>query len=1220
MATTPGVEDLAGRAGEGVGIPGWDLRASLARPSPWLPAGALAFELGVGRSSLAKAQKEYLKRSADPLDVVPRETTFVFATPRRWRGGAAWASERRADGIWRDVRVLDGDTFEAWLEETPAVQYWISEQIGLRPGGVQTAEEWWGQFSHRTRPALPPALFLAGRGSARTEMFERLTGPEASLGVRAAWREDALAFICASLGADQSNAAPARPALIVHSREAWTRISAEPGGAILIPLFPDPDVAAAIGGGRHVVLPFGRDAVRTGAVLELSPPDRLGAQEAMREAGFEFDAATRLAALSRRSMPALVRRLAVNPHFARPFWSESPLSGLVAPLLLAGSWTDAEGDQAAITRLTDRPWLEIERALREAARASDPPVVLSGSVWRMASPDEAYEVLSSTLTASDLRRWSKLVIDVLLWRDPVDELPEPERVVATMRRSDHPVSRTLRQGLAEALALLASHSSDRVGGATCEDWALSIARQILDAADADDSGATWRSLSAELPLIAEAAPELFLDRVLVGSSGPAPMLSTMFGDRGPAPVFGGSSPHTGLLWALEALCWSDAHLLGATRALAQLDALDPGGRLSNRPSASMTSVLVPWIRHTNAPLEVRIGAVNQVVRDLPDVGWKLIAGLWPSNHATVIPPHSPRYRDWKPDGQGVPIPEWLAFIDYLVNTAIAAAGDEASRWAELVGRLASLPPQHRDRIIDGLNGAAGDLASDPTGRLVLWEALSAEVEHHRSFPDAQWSMPDAVLDTLEQLAGDIEPSDNVQRHARLFDWHVNVGIKRSDNFEEHEAALLKLRTAAVDDTLAAASIDGVGRLADRAPVPMHLGVTVARVSGDAHRDTLLAWLGEDGKRREVAAAWARSRSYEAGVAWVAAALRDLHDDDLRVIVALNAPATSELWAVLEQTSKSLLDRYWAEIAPMSFGPGDSAPAAIELLAHGRPSAAVTATALELHRPSEQRGTVDRNLVLQILEDAITNPSPVEYRGDSVGYEIGVLLDYLDSLGTDRNVLARFEFAFFSVLEYQRLPRALYGALGESPDLFVDLVSGVYRAKHDSRQIPGEQAAALAHHAWRVLGEWRTVPGLRDDGTLDEEHLRHWVDRARLLLSDCGRSDVGDEQIGQLLSGSPLGNDGGWPAEPIRELVERLGSRDIENGIHIGKMNARGVISRGIYDGGAQERELAARFRGWAATTAGRWPRTTRLLRELERSYERDAAREDMRALEDADDG
>lgn len=255
----------------------------------------------------------------------------------------------------------------------------------------------------------------------------------------------------------------------------------------------------------------------------------------------------------------------------------------------------------------------------------------------------------------------------------------------------------------------------------------------------------------------------------------------------------------------------------------------------------------------------------------------------------------------------------------------------------------------------------------------------------------------------------------------------------------------------------------------------------------------------------------------------------------------------------------------------------------------------------------------------MLRAALRVESLDEIRAGAAGYEVGVLLDYLEGRGADAQTLGELEWAYFPILDDTREPRALYAALDESPQLFVDMVSLVYRGKSEEPRDPDEHSAQLASHAWSVLHDWRGVLGLREENRIEDDHLRNWIRKARLLLADRDRADIGDQQLGQLLSGSPNGNDGAWPAEPIRDLIEDLGSKGLEIGLHLGVVNSRGVTSRGVYDGGDQERALAARYREWAHT-AERWPRTSRLLRELADDYERDARREDDRADRDASDG
>jgi hypothetical protein len=68
--------------------------------------------------------------------------------------------------------------------------------------------------------------------------------------------------------------------------------------------------------------------------------------------------------------------------------------------------------------------------------------------------------------------------------------------------------------------------------------------------------------------------------------------------------------------------------------------------------------------------------------------------------------------------------------------------------------------------------------------------------------------------------------------------------------------------------------------------------------------------------------------------------------------------------------------------------------------------------------------------------------------------------------------------------------------------------------------------------------------------------------------------MADYCIGQVLAHAPRDSEGIWPAVPVRDLIEITRSSDLEQGLHVGVHNSRGVTSRAPNDGGAQERDLA----------------------------------------------
>jgi hypothetical protein len=395
------------------------------------------------------------------------------------------------------------------------------------------------------------------------------------------------------------------------------------------------------------------------------------------------------------------------------------------------------------------------------------------------------------------------------------------------------------------------------------------------------------------------------------------------------------------------------------------------------------------------------------------------------------------------------------------------------------------------------------------------------------------------------------------------------------------------------------------------------------VASDALTPQLLTWLdSENQKRRVTAASWASYKlQTEHGISWLREVLirpqMEAHERRLALIVQV--PPTSDYWNALADLDGDLADDYWNHMQALRVPSPDTARAAEELLAHGRPWRAIDLIASELHAAPQEGET--RSLTPAIARsalDAAMRTESSEQLRQNLGYEVGVILDYLERSKMDTAKLASYEFVFFRLVEQHRSPRALSTTLSEDPSLFVDMVSRVYRGKNEAPRQLGQADQRLAQHAWWVLAHWNAIPGSRDDGTVNGDHLKQWVADARLAFADRDSADIGDEQIGQVLSQSPPGADGIWPAEPIREIIETIGSTSVETGLHTGVINNRGITSRGVFDGGQLERQEAARYRDWARRTAGEWPRTSRVLRRLAESYEWDAQREDARAEVSAD--
>ncbi|MDQ3092638.1 MAG: hypothetical protein M3R46_13480, partial [Actinomycetota bacterium] len=196
---TLGVEGVTMRATEGIRLGGWDGKVTASAGSAYVPVGASVWEVGVGQNPKGKADEEYEKRCKDPLGVDPATSAFVFVTSRRWSGKEEWVKDKMKDGVWREIRVLDADDLHGFLELSPGVHTWISEELGRLPLGVVTLERWAEIWSTQTDPPLPLELLLAGRGESAAYLRALLERDAGVAGVRGGSRDEAMAFIATAL-------------------------------------------------------------------------------------------------------------------------------------------------------------------------------------------------------------------------------------------------------------------------------------------------------------------------------------------------------------------------------------------------------------------------------------------------------------------------------------------------------------------------------------------------------------------------------------------------------------------------------------------------------------------------------------------------------------------------------------------------------------------------------------------------------------------------------------------------------------------------------------------------------------------------------------------------------------------------------------------------------------------------------------------------------------
>ena len=428
---------------------------------------------------------------------------------------------------------------------------------------------------------------------------------------------------------------------------SWRALAEHPSPLVLVPVTAEVTAEAAHGAAHHIVIPVSAPS----AVIELPRIDTRTAAMLLRDAGMEEGAAGQAGRLARWSLSSMRRSIAVRPELHTPAWGTSP-SRTLRGLLLAGRWNQGhDADQAAVTELTGATYEALRETLAELARVSDPFVAQIDTSWMLVSVQDAWIQLREAIRADDLDRLGPVLSRVLLERDPSLDLASGERWYAATVGKSFAYSADVRRGLAVTLAMLGIHGDaiDAGHGVSGVQWAGGVVRDLLSAANADATGDTWNSMASVLPVLAEAAPDAFLDGVRDAAAGETPVAVTMFTESDAATATAEPSRHGQLLWALERLAWAPDYFGMVSALLARLAEIDPGGRARNRPFSSLVSIFFLQQPGSAVSAERRMAVIKTLRDRHPAIAWQLMLALLPSQFALYDPTAAPEFRDWKPD-------------------------------------------------------------------------------------------------------------------------------------------------------------------------------------------------------------------------------------------------------------------------------------------------------------------------------------------------------------------------------------------------------------------------------------------------------------------------------------------------------------------------------------------------------------------------------------------
>jgi len=1202
---------------------GYDGRTLTDKSTTHVPQGLCGWELSCDGDPARKAERDYRKRLEDAEKWDIGQLTHIAVTARDWTRAATWAAEKTAEGKFKQVRAYDSNDLEHWLLRAPAVGLWLAEQIGTRLQGVSDVGDHWTNVLGALKKELPPELLLTNRQGTAKALAKWVAGNPGVLAIRAPSPQEMVDVFAAwvhTLSPEQADAVASRT-IIVDDAVTLRALATSKERLILIAgprLETTQELFAEVTQQGHHLLRFAPFTEPKGSgAIEMERMRLHDLKEALQKAGIEEWDAARLAKGAGGNFTVLRRLFAGDLAYARPPWAEGAEAQHLASLLLAAAWNQNNaGDRRVLEEVAGRPYADIEALAVRWRSEADPPLRRVVAIWEFVSPEDAWSLLHSALTSSRVEAFESAIVEVLGESNPALDLPAKERFMASILGRHHEYSEELRRGLAEILTLSAGLASENL--ITDDFNFIDRARRIVSRLlPAGCSWKRWASLGDLLPLLAEAAPEEFLEAVVRDLKSPASeLVDLMRQENGDAIT--GTVYHAGLLWALEALGWTTKYTARVADLLAKLAALDPGGKWLNRPSASLRNLFFSWRPQTMATLDELLVIFRRLTKARPDVAWKLLLDLLPKNQSAITDSYKPSpWRSWAAGWTGeVTQTGFWRYISGLVGLALDLAAEDGSRWPHLLDHCATLLPADRSRIyaaVEQINPAA---LSDKE-RLFLWEKLRQIVQKHTTFHDADWALPPAEAEHLERIRDRFAPQDEVRIAEPLFTdpeiLYENIELP----FEEREARLGQRRKEAVKRVWNAGGLPAVLILARKVRDSWLVGIALAEAIGGEPETQIVPSLlcSSDAQIEGFAAGYTATRIDAEGRDWAERLPNVDWSAEHVAAFACRMPFDVRAWDWVENASSDVKRSYWAKVR-FSRIPEESTQlesAVRKLVEANRPNEAVRLLAMGMSK----NVPVSSALLFEGLE-AMLGAGIEDCRALESHYVQWIIKRLQADEQADEQRLGSLELGFLPILGSHTLrPRTLEGILARDPTFFVECLKLVYRPRHGSEEEkpshPDDQKAERARFLGRLLRDWRQVPGTQPDGSISASELREWVATARAAAREADRLEFCDVRIGEVLAYAPEDEDGVNPCVPVREIIEEFESDYIDRGFETGLFNLGGPYSKGLDVGGQPEREVAGTYERYAKACEIEWPRTAAVLRSVAQSYLEMAKHEDAEA-------
>lgn len=1215
--------------GDDIQTGGYDGELTSISENIFVPLGESVWEFGTTNNKKGKADEDYQKRKENPLGKIPNETTYININAKKYRDKKKWCDEKRSEGFWKDVKFYDAIDIDQWLELAPSVEIWFAEKLRKPTFGIYSALDYWNTWSNNGKIKVVPQIIA---GNSRSNEIQKVKdffdNNDGVLYLKSITIDEAIAFplaIIEQMGERDKDVLHDRT-IIIDNKDSFSRIIQYNFKLTIIVKFNigNIEINNAVLKGHKLIIPLSpSDEVTTG-VIQLPIVSNDDFENGLLSMGINREQSRLLTSSSGRNISVLRRSLEIDTMLPKWITKVNPLD--IIPMLVVNQFSENyEGDKQIIQSISSKSYAEYEKFLFFLLNQEDTPIYHLNGVWKLISPTDVWLHAAKYITKDDFDTISKIAIDVLTEINYKYTIPLEQRGSIFQTPSNRPnYSSKIKKGISETLNILAVFGNKYGVTAVSSDYFVDkVINEVLN-----KSLVVWRSLNENLMALAEASPTIFLnnlERIIKDKS-----ITDFFEEE--VGLLHNSNDLPYVLWSLDVIGWMPENLMRVSTALCDLIILTPKKLpTTNSPYDSLKSIFRTWYPQTNANAEDRKTILGILIKKYPDIIFNIMVGMVSSKNGTAMHIPRPKMRMFSELREiRVMTNEIIYMLNFYIDMILEKSKNDFSKAFILIDLLDDVDWHRINEVLEVIETL--DL-NDIEKRNEIYQKFRQFIGRHRSYPDANWSLPIDILNKIEEIANKFKTEDIILNGLFLFDDQAPIFIegKEDEDWQKRHQMISDKRVEFVKEIILKYGLEKVFELARNSEHPYLFGNALAVLDNLETDNRLKVYekIGsEDNREILLAIEFIRVSEIKSSQAEQLVVLEKLIENGLskdgivRFYNSLNS--SINLWKYLEEKDNEIESLYWKSIIRELYinNKVELLFAVKKLNIFNKHIVLLNTLGMGLFQ-QEVKKDLTSDEVLKILEEI--DLSSIDDNAQFDQNHFNYIMKFLygrDDYDEERGAKVEMKFFFTFSGHYSVTPKNLFKVMSKKPQEYFDFLTWFYLPEDEElaekelqEREKQENSKLFYEFKYNVFDKFNLIPSMQEDGSLDEKVLTDWINKVRDLAQEKSKLKSADNCIGKMLAKYPISlqEKKGFP-KAIYNIIEAINTHEIKLAFDVQLSNNMSFTSRGAYEGGNIERFRAEYFNFLFEQTKITHPNVSLIFKNKRDEYLKDSYWEDENAL------